>query len=66
MMHISYDFLQNIFEIDSFHRVLFFINTKNTEKKQQQQIRHFDLNILLRGFLVTLKLAVVIKGYSDT
>lgn len=65
MMHISYDFLQNIFEIDSFHRVLFFINTKNTEKKKQQ-IRHFDLNILLRGFLVTLKLAVVIKGYSDT
>lgn len=33
--------------------------------KKQQQIRHFDLNILLRGFLVTLKLAVVIKGYSD-
>lgn len=35
MMHISYDFLQNIFEIDSFHRVLFFINTKNTEKNKK-------------------------------
>lgn len=37
MMHISYDFLQNIFEIDSFHRVLFFINTKNTEKKNNNK-----------------------------